>query len=187
VGAGLPPTATYIVLAVITVDPMRKLGIDPWIAHFFAFLIAVWGELSPPTSLTAAVSARIADASFMRTMYQALKMCLPVTIMTFAIFVRTGLVVNPGWFQVLTTVLVSISCCGISYSIFGVFFGSRGVNIGFRIAMAIASFGALFHPNDTLALILSVVILPVTIYGIFRHKRIAPPKAEPQSQLQPAT
>ena len=41
VGAGLPPTATYIVLAVITVDPMRKLGIDPWVAHFFVFLLAV--------------------------------------------------------------------------------------------------------------------------------------------------
>ncbi len=60
VGAGLPPTATYIVLAVIVVDPMRKLGIDPWSAHIFCFLVAVWGELSPPTSLAAAVAARIA-------------------------------------------------------------------------------------------------------------------------------
>jgi TRAP-type uncharacterized transport system fused permease subunit len=184
VGAGLPPTATYIVLAVITVEPMRKLGIDAWVAHFFAFLIAVWGELSPPTSLTAAVSARIADASFMRTMYQALKMCLPVTIMTFAIFVRTGVVVNPGWFQVLETVIVAIACCGISYSIFGVFFANRAMTIGFRIAMAVASFVVLFHPSETVALMLSVVILPVTVYGVFRHRRIAPPKVESQSQPQ---
>ena len=189
VGAGLPPTATYIVLAVITVDPMRKLGIDPWVAHFFAFLIAVWGELSPPTSLTAAVSARIADASFMKTMYQALKMCLPVTIMTFAIFVRTDLVVNPSWSQVLATVVVAIACCGISYSIFGVFFANRAMNIGFRIVMAVASFVVLFHPNETVALMMSVVILPVVIYGVFRHRRIAPPKVESQSQpqLQPVS
>ena len=96
VGAGLPPTATYIVLAVIIVDPLRKLGVDIWVAHFFVFLIAVWGELSPPTSLAAAVSARIAEASFMKTMWQALKLCLPITIMTFAIFTRSRLVVNPG-------------------------------------------------------------------------------------------
>ena len=89
VGAGLPPTATYIVLAVIIVDPLRKLGVDIWVAHFFVFLIAVWGELSPPTSLAAAVSARIAEASFMKTMWQALKLCLPITIMTFAIFTRS--------------------------------------------------------------------------------------------------
>src|SRR5262245_38686444 len=71
-GAGLPPTATYIIGAVVIVRPMRELGIDPWIAHFFVFLMSVWGELSPPTSLTAAVSARIANASFLKTMYEAL-------------------------------------------------------------------------------------------------------------------
>ncbi len=96
VGTGLPPTATYIILAVIVVDPMRKMGVDPWVAHFFCFLIAVWGELSPPTSLSAAVSARIAEASFTKTMYIALKLCLPVTLMTFAIFVRSELVTTSG-------------------------------------------------------------------------------------------
>src|SRR5205823_11044757 len=62
-GAGLPPTATYIIGAVVIVPPMKQLGIDPWVAYFFVFLLSVWGELSPPTSLTAAVSARIANAS----------------------------------------------------------------------------------------------------------------------------
>ena len=65
-GAGLPPTATYIIGAVVIVRPMQELGINPWVAHFFVFLMSVWGELSPPTSLTAAVSARIANASFLQ-------------------------------------------------------------------------------------------------------------------------
>src|SRR5690606_38989547 len=106
VGAGLPPTATYIILAVITVDPMRKLGIDPWVAHFFAFLMAIWGELSPPTSLTAAVASRIAKAPFMATMWEALRLCLPLTFMTFAIFVRTEIVTRTGWAQMAETLLV---------------------------------------------------------------------------------
>ncbi|WP_457848274.1 TRAP transporter large permease subunit, partial [Staphylococcus aureus] len=72
VGAGLPPTATYIICAVVIVGPLRQLGINPWVAHFFVFLLSVWGELSPPTSLTAAISARIAEASFMKTMFEAL-------------------------------------------------------------------------------------------------------------------
>ena len=101
-GADLP-TATYIILAVITVDPMRKLGIDPWVAHFFAFLMAIFGELSPPTSLTAAVAARIAKASFMATMWEALKLCLPLTFLTFAIFIRSDMVTTKGWPQVADT------------------------------------------------------------------------------------
>jgi len=178
VGTGLPPTATYIVLAVIIVDPMRKLGIDPWIAHFFAFLIAVWGELSPPTSLTAAVSARIADASFMRTMWQALKMCLPITIMTFAIFIRSDLVVNPGWSQIGDMLLVAIGCCGISYAIFGKFFRSQGTNIMLRAALALVSLVIMFHPDVRFALLATAIVLPVTIYGVIRHRRIAPPQEE---------
>src|SRR5215468_7852087 len=39
-GAGLPPTATYIVGAVVIVPPMKALGINPWIAHFFVFLLS---------------------------------------------------------------------------------------------------------------------------------------------------
>ena len=182
VGAGLPPTATYIVLAVIIVDPMRKLGIDQWIAHFFAFLIAVWGELSPPTSLTAAVSARIAEASFMRTMWQALKLCLPITIMTFAIFVRSNIVVNPGWPQIADTLLVAIACCGISYAIFGKFFRGWGANMMLRAALALAAFVILFYPDGTVALMVAVIVLPVTVYGVARHQKLAPPKDEPHPQ-----
>ena len=49
VGMGLPPTATYIIGAVVIVGPLTKLGINPWVAHFFVFLLSVGGELSPPT------------------------------------------------------------------------------------------------------------------------------------------
>ncbi|MBN2439279.1 MAG: TRAP transporter permease [Deltaproteobacteria bacterium] len=182
VGTGLPPTATYILLAVIIVDPMRKLGIDPWIAHFFAFLLAVWGELSPPTSLTAAVSARIAEASFMRTMWQALKLCLPITIMTFAIFFRSNIVVNPGWPQIADMLLVAIGCCGITFSIFGQFARNRGSNVMLRAALALASFVVIFHPDGNVSLMVVVFLLPATIYGVIRHRRIAPPKDTLQSQ-----
>jgi len=178
VGAGLPPTATYIVLAVIIVDPMRKLGIDPWVAHFFAFLIAVWGELSPPTSLTAAVSARIAEASFMRTMWRALLMCLPITIMTFAIFTRSSLVINPGWGQIADMLLVAIGCSGVSFSIFGKFFIGRGPNVVLCAALAVASLIILFYPDGNVALWAAAIVLPATVYGVKRHIRIAPPDSE---------
>jgi TRAP transporter 4TM/12TM fusion protein len=182
VGAGLPPTATYIILAVITVDPMRKLGIDPWVAHFFVFLLAVWGELSPPTSLSAAVSARIAEADFVRTMMQALKLCLPITLMTFAIFTRFNLVVNPGWLQIRDMLLVAIACWGITYAIFGKFSLNRASNVIMRAALALVSFVVMFHPDVKVSIMMAVIVVPVTFYGVIRHRKIAPPKEE----LQPA-
>jgi TRAP transporter 4TM/12TM fusion protein len=146
-GAGLPPTATYIIGAIVIVQPLRQLGIDPWIAHFFVFLLSVWGELSPPTSLTAAVSARIAEASFMRTMYEALKICAPITLMTFAIFTRPEMVVTPGWSQVAVTVLVFIGTSGVAFAFFGRFVENRVADLPLRLLLALASFVALFFPD----------------------------------------
>jgi TRAP transporter 4TM/12TM fusion protein len=151
-GAGLPPTATYIIGAIVIVRPLQELGVNPWIAHFFVFLLSVWGELSPPTSLTAAVSARIAEASFMRTMFEALKICAPITLMTFAIFTRSDMVVNPGWPQVVATALVFVGTAGISFAMFGRYLAQLAADIPLRLILAALSFVVLLHPSDTWAM-----------------------------------
>ncbi|MEX0591456.1 MAG: TRAP transporter fused permease subunit [Xanthobacteraceae bacterium] len=175
-GAGLPPTATYIIGAVVIVAPMQKLGINPWVAHFFVFLISVWGELSPPTSLTAAVSARIANASFLRTMYEALKICMPITLMTFAIFVRFNMVVNPGWLQVMDTILVLIAVCGITFAMFGRFTENTAGDISLRLLLALVSFATMFYPDPMFAAIPATFGLLAIVVGIWRHRQIAAPK-----------
>ena len=147
-GAGLPPTATYIIGAVVIVRPLQELGINPWVAHFFVFLLSVWGELSPPTSLTAAVSARIANASFLRTMWEALKICAPITLMTFAIFSRSNMVTNHG------LVANRRHAAGVGQhvrrdvrhvrTLHG---GSKSRDYALRVLLAAVAFFCMFHPN----------------------------------------
>lgn len=184
-GAGLPPTATYIIGAIVIVRPLQELGINPWVAHFFVFLLSVWGELSPPTSLTAAVSARIAEASFMRTMYEALKICAPITLMTFAIFTRADMVVNPGWLQLVATLLVLIGTSGIAFSMFGRFVSIPAGDIPLRIGLAALSFVVLLHPDDTWAMAAAAVVLPVIVFGVWRHASLGGPETS-SVQLSPA-
>jgi len=182
VGAGLPPTATYIIGAVIIVQPLVKLGANPWVAHFFVFLISVWGELSPPTSLTAAISARIAEASFMRTMWVALKICLPITLMTFAIFTRTDMVVTTGWLQLQDTALVMIGVAGVTLALFARVARSRPLDAGLRVLFAFASGVVLFHPSEGWSIAAAAIVLPASVVGIWRHRQIAPPEAkEPEA------
>ncbi len=176
VGAGLPPTATYIIGAVVIVGPMQQLGVNPWVAHFFVFLISVWGELSPPTSLTAAVSARIAEASFMRTMWEALKICLPITLMTFAIFTRSDIVINPGWPQILDTILILVSTCGTAFAMFGRFTENTLLDIVLRVALAVIALITMFHPNETVSWMVAIPVAAVILIGIWRHRIVAPPK-----------
>lgn len=173
-GTGLPPTATYIILAVILTPPLRELGIDPWVAHFFAFLLAIWGELSPPTSLTAAVSARIADASFMRTMFEALKICLPITFMSFAIFMRSEMVVaTTAWSQIVDTLLVALGTCGITLATFGHFVAARPLDWVLRALLAALALVVYFHPSFAYAAAAAVVIAVILPLGISRHRVVA--------------
>jgi TRAP transporter 4TM/12TM fusion protein len=194
-GAGLPPTATYIIGAIVIVQPMQELGINPWIAHFFVFLLSVWGELSPPTSLTAAVSARIAEASFMRTMYEALKICAPITLMTFAIFTRSDMVVNPGWPEVWAATLVLAGTSGVAFALFGRFTENAAVDIVLRLLLAALAFVVMFFPGGetgtkalfplsevsllgltvpaaTVPIGAAVVTVAALILGVLRHNRI---------------
>jgi TRAP transporter 4TM/12TM fusion protein len=181
-GAGLPPTATYIIGAIVIVRPLQELGVNPWVAHFFVFLLSVWGELSPPTSLTAAVSARIAEASFMRTMYEALKICAPITLMTFAIFTRSDMVVNPGWPQVIATLLVFIGTSAVAFSLFGYFVDNFAANLGLRVLLAVFGLVTLLHPDERMAAAAAVVASAATFVGVWRHSQMPAPK----TALQPA-
>jgi TRAP-type uncharacterized transport system fused permease subunit len=186
-GAGLPPTATYIIGAVVIVRPMQELGINPWVAHFFVFLMSVWGELSPPTSLTAAVSARIANASFLKTMYEALKICLPITMMTFAIFTRSNMVVNPGWPQIVDTLLVLVSTCGITFAMFGRFHEKTGIDMPLRLLLALVSFVVMFHPDTKVSAAVAIAVVVALVLGIWRHRIIAPPIAAVRAEAAAAS
>jgi TRAP transporter 4TM/12TM fusion protein len=174
-GAGLPPTATYIIGAVIIVPPLTKLGINPWVAHFFVFLLSVWGELSPPTSLTAAVSAKIAEASFMRTMWEALKICAPVTLMTFAIFTRSDMVVTTGWMQIYDSALVLVGTSGVAFSMFGRMSANVALDYLLRIVLAALALTTLLHPDEMVSGIAGIIALAGVLVGIWRHRHIAAP------------
>jgi len=66
-------------------------------------------------------------------MLEALQLCLPITFMSFATFIRSDMVVNPGWAQLADTLLVAIATSGITCSIFGRFVDSwRSTRCGAR-------------------------------------------------------
>jgi TRAP transporter 4TM/12TM fusion protein len=171
-GTGLPPTATYVVVAVIIVPPLIQWGVNPWVAHFFAFLLAVWGELSPPTSLTAAVASRIAEASFLGTMFQALKLCLPIVLMTFAIFIRSDAVVEQGWGQIPDTLLLAVGAMAFTYAAVGRFFVDRRADAAGRVGLALVGAVALFHPTFTLAAAAAAVCVVALVLGLRRMRGV---------------
>jgi TRAP transporter 4TM/12TM fusion protein len=178
-GTGLPPAPTYILTALVIAPPMIKVGADPWVVHFFAFFLAVWGELTPPTSVVAAVTAKIADASFLGTLWRALQLCVCLFTLMAGVFVRPELVVTPGLEQFVAAALILIATVGVTFSIQARFSDARTTDLLLRGALAAVALIVLFHPDELIAALFGVLVLAAIAYWFLRRQRHVPPIEAP--------
>jgi TRAP transporter 4TM/12TM fusion protein len=174
VGTGLPPAPTYILTVLVIAPFMIKAGVDPWVVHFFAFFVGVWGELTPPTSVVAAVTSQIAGAPFMATMMKAIQMCLPLFILMAAVFTRPELVVEPGVQQLFAFVLVLVGALGLVCSVHGQYSRKGLLDLLVRLGLAILSVAAVLVPSDALAAAAALPAAALVIYGFVRSRKIVP-------------
>jgi len=172
-GMGLPPAPTYILTALVIAPHMVKFGLDPWPVHFFAFFLAVWGELTPPTSVVAAVTSKIAEASFMRTLVRAVQICSSLFVLMAAMFVRPQLVLEPGLAQIGAMLLVFMASVGVTFSLQARFSRSRAVDWSQRLALMAVALVTLLHPSDTVALLGSIGIALFVAHWMLSRKRLA--------------
>jgi TRAP-type uncharacterized transport system fused permease subunit len=170
VGTGLPPAPTYIITALVIAPPMIKAGVDPWVVHFFAFFLGVWGELTPPTSVTAAVAARIADAPFMGTLFRAIGLCVGLFVLMGGIFARPELVLEPGVAQLAAFGLILAGTVGIIFSLQARYSDRRARDVAVRIVLAGFSLAAVLHPNRQVAALAVAPIVAFAAYWLVRER-----------------
>jgi TRAP-type uncharacterized transport system fused permease subunit len=160
-GTGLPPAPTYIITALVIGPAMIKAGVNPWVFHFFAFFVAVWGELTPPTSVVAAVTSKIADADFMGTLFRGIQLCSVLFVLMGGVFARPELVLQPGMAQLWAMLLLMAGTVGTQFSLQAQFSEKRLLDVVARIVLAGFSLLIIFHPNTRIA---ALAILPVGIF-----------------------
>jgi TRAP transporter 4TM/12TM fusion protein len=171
VGTGLPPAPTYILTALVIAPAMIKVGINPWVIHFFAFFVAVWGELTPPTSVVAAVTSKIADSPFMPTLFKGIELCCVLFLLMGGVFARPALVLEPGWAQLGTMLLLMAGTVGVQFSIQAQFSDKGGRDVGIRIVLAGISLLVIFHPNLRLAALAIVPVAAFIGYWILQQRK----------------
>jgi TRAP transporter 4TM/12TM fusion protein len=171
-GTGLPPAPTYIITALVIAPPMIKVGVDPWVVHFFAFFLAVWGELTPPTSVAAAVTAKIAEASFMRTLFRAIQICFTLFVLMAGVFTRPELVLEPGFEQLEAMALILTATVGVTFAIQARFTDNRGLDLVVRTALAAAAMLVLLHSDREVAWWSCVPVAIVVGYWVLRRRNV---------------
>jgi TRAP-type uncharacterized transport system fused permease subunit len=172
-GTGLPPAPTYIITALVIAPPIIKVGVDPWVVHFFAFFLAVWGEVTPPTSISAAVTSKIANAPFLQTLFRAITICFSLFVLMAGVFTRPELVLEPGMAQLGAMLLITTATIGITFSLQARFSDRRGIDVALRLVLAAAALVVLLHPNRQLAWLTCLLVAAFVGYWVW-WRRNAP-------------
>ena len=173
-GTGLPPAPVYILVAIVIAGPFIKVGVNPWVVHFFAFFIGVFGELTPPTSITAAITSKIANASFYTTLWRSVQICVSLFTLMVGVFVHPELVIEPGLNQMAAAYLVLVATIGITFTLQATYSETRMLDLGLRCVLAAMSLYILFSFNDMAATIVSFgVIAAVAYWFVYRRKIVS--------------
>ena len=117
-GMGVPTTANYILMTIMTVPIMVKVGVMPLAAHLFCFYFGIMSELTPPVAITSYTASAIAGAAFWPTAFNAVRLAAVAYIVPYIFVFNTSLLIGtqPFTFKIFITIVTA--CIGaLSFAI----------------------------------------------------------------------
>ncbi|MGZ2259056.1 TRAP transporter permease [Roseobacter sp. A03A-229] len=121
-GAGIPTTATYIILVAVAAPALAQLQVQPLVSHFFVFYYGVLADITPPVALAAYAAAGIAGSNPFQTGNTAFRLGIAKALVPFVfVYAPALLLVAEGFtwgaFAVtLTGAMLGIGCLGVAFS-----------------------------------------------------------------------
>jgi len=109
-GAGLPTTATYLVLATMATPALAVLGVDALQTHFFVFYYGVLADITPPVALAAYAGATIAGANLMETGNAAFRLGAAKALVPFVFIYAPTMLLVIGDFDITQFAVAFIGC-----------------------------------------------------------------------------
>jgi TRAP transporter 4TM/12TM fusion protein len=121
-GAGIPTTATYIILVAVAAPALAQLGVQPLVAHFFVFYYGVLADITPPVALAAYAAAGIAGSNPFQTGNTAFRLGIAKALVPFVfVYSPSLLLVADGFtwgafFVTLAGAAMGIALLGAAFS-----------------------------------------------------------------------
>lgn len=176
-GMGLPTLAAYLIVAMVGVPTLVNLGVDPFSAHLFVFVFAVFSCLTPPIATSAVPAAGIAGAGYLATALEASKVgCVGFIIPFMLVFAPEIQIISAhtGWVQTV----VYFSGCVVLVFCLGVFivgYGVRLLHLYERLLAGAASVSMLWTLFDASFMSLGITVALVGTL-VFSQLRMIPPQ-----------
>jgi TRAP transporter 4TM/12TM fusion protein len=108
-GAGVPTTPTYIILAAIVAPALAQLGVPQLATHFFVFYFGVLADVTPPVALAAFAAAGIARTEPMGVGMTAFRLSMGKALVPFAfVYTPALLFIDFTWSAFLVALVSSV-------------------------------------------------------------------------------
>jgi TRAP transporter 4TM/12TM fusion protein len=121
-GAGIPTTATYIILVAVAAPALAQLNIEPLVAHFFVFYYGVLADITPPVALAAYAASGIAKSNPFKTGNTAFRLGIAKALVPFIFVYSPSLLLITNDFNLIKLIvtvlgaLIGIGLIGISFT-----------------------------------------------------------------------
>lgn len=172
-GAGLPTTALYIMLATVAQPALADLGVPPLASHLFVLYYGVISEITPPVCASAYAAAGIAGANPFKTGISAFSFGI-AKLMVPMVFVYSPamLIVLEEYFTwgafLETTITCAIGIVMMATAVSA--YGLTKMPTPFRLLMALAAV-FMVAPGVTSDLYSLVLALPVLIQQVRAYQQ----------------
>jgi TRAP transporter 4TM/12TM fusion protein len=106
-GAGLPATPCYIILAVLAAPAIVEMGVPKLAAHLFVFYFGCLSAITPPVAVASYAAAAIAECNPMRAGWTSFRLALPVFIVPFMFVYGPPLIMQGSTLEIVLAVVSS--------------------------------------------------------------------------------
>ncbi|MGI9509621.1 MAG: TRAP transporter permease [Geminicoccaceae bacterium] len=165
-GAGLPTTALYIMLASVAQPTLAQLGVPPLASHMFVLYYGVISEITPPVCASAYAAAGIAGANPFRTGLSAFSLGLGKLVVPMVfVYAPTMLIMLPEHFTLASFLQVSITCALGVFTIAVAITGFLWARLGPPMRLLFAAAGLLLVAPGTQSDLVGLALVALLILG----------------------
>jgi TRAP transporter 4TM/12TM fusion protein len=144
-GLGMPTPAAYILVVILVAPALIEAGVPQLTAHMYVFYFAMLSSITPPVAIAVVIGARIADADFLSSALQALRIGAAGFIIPYGLVANESLIY---WSFPQTAYSVIFLVTGLVFLSIGVvgYNARRRIGTPIRVVYVGFTFATLFAP-----------------------------------------
>ncbi|OGA14804.1 MAG: hypothetical protein A3H32_16640 [Betaproteobacteria bacterium RIFCSPLOWO2_02_FULL_63_19] len=144
-GMGMTTVAVYVTLAITVVPGLVELGVNPYVAHFFAFYFGVLSFVTPPVCIATYAAAGLVGANPTKAGWEGLALTASGFLVPFAAVYQPALMLQGSAVEAVSAIGTAFfGVVALSAGLQGYFFSRAGK--WERVALAVAGI-LLIVPN----------------------------------------